>query len=287
MATEEEAAIQVRGNAANQPSQAIVKRYTAQYQNYLSTGDLNEWEQFQKEQIPSSYRVFFDDLRQMLRLEYHTQHAFERRITLRSLLGQTPPFTLNQEDIRQSKARSGQKKRYQQFDQFVKRFATKSAVGVYPFFASLKRILEYQGSGNVDRSCQWILDDAVLMETGGKDWMESVVWIMKGVLLFTEEVFQSAENSVREEEDELLRKWTFPTSISDPECCRLARLIPSYVLSHRGRGSQAIQRIIYDEEMLKQIDLPTGVLNLSDTLRDSDYRGSLVVRLWTWLTSWY
>lgn len=275
----------VRGNL-NEPSQVEVQRYSVQYQNYLSIGGLKEWEQYQ-EQIPSSHREYFDDLRQKLRSDYHTQHALNRRNKLASLLDQTPPFTFSQEDAKYSKTKQGQKKRFQQLEQFIKQFATRSAIGVHPFFASLKRILEYQGSGNLDRSCQWTLDDAVLMESGGNDWMESVVWIIKGVLLFTEKGPSLPAEDPFMGQDELLRKWTFSSSISDPECGRLAKLIPSYVLPRRGKGSQAIERIVTDEEMLKQIDLPTGVLTLSDSLRDSDYRGSLVERLWSWLISWY
>lgn len=98
---------------------------------------------------------------------------------------------------------------------------------------------------------------------------------------FEEEGISTSDPSVGETVS--LRWWTVDSSLSDPECSSLALLIPAYVVPRRGRGSQAIQRIVSDEENLKEIELPTGKVRLSDTLRDDDYRGSLVNRLWVWL----
>lgn len=85
------------------------------------------------------------------------------------------------------------------------------------------------------------------------------------------------------EDTEHIRKWTLSGIVSDPEYRRLARMIPSHVLPRRGRGSQPIHHLISDEESHKNIELSTGILRLSDTLRDEDYKGGILQRLLTWL----
>lgn len=264
-----------------QPSDAEVEHYALLYKAQLRSGDSQGLEEYQAH-ISASQRSFFDDIRQKLRVEYHAEVALERRNKLASLLAQTPPFTLSSQDYKSAKTGAGQKRRAKQFDQFIKRYALKSSIGVHPFFAALARLLEYQGSGRLERSCVWLLDDAVLMESGGDDWMESVVWILKGVLHFQEERDTLAEDPFMGEA-ETMRRWTVSASLSDPECRRLARLVPAYVLPRRGRGSKSIERAVFDVESVKEVDLPTGKLRLSNTLRDDDYRGSLMQWLWTWL----
>ena len=275
---------------ATAPEERQVHRFTELYRAHLAQGAeaTQAWQRFvqQQEIYQSQWRNFYEALQQKLREQFHAEQASQRRSRLASVLAQTPPFTLSDDDVRIGKSRQGQRKRYSQFEQFIRRYATRQSVGVHPFFASLKRVLEYQGSGNVERACQWLFDDAVLMETGPDDWVESAVWILKGVLQF-EEKGRSADDPFLTDE-ESIRSWTLSTWISDPEYRRLARLIPSYVLPRRGRGSDSLERTIHDEESLKQIELPTGVMHPSDTLRDSDYRGGLLERLLSWLfTSWY
>lgn len=143
-----------------------------------------QWQLFYDEIVsPSTRKSNYEQLQQRIRSRFHAEQASQRRTKLASLLAQTPPFAFSLEDRRLAKTRYARKKRQYQFQQFLNKYAIKDAIGVRPFFASLKRILGYQGSGSVDRCCQWHLDDAVLMETGGEGWLESVVWIMKGVSL--------------------------------------------------------------------------------------------------------
>jgi hypothetical protein len=265
------------------PSDADVERYSALYKAQLSSGDSQELDNFE---IPTWQRRFYDDLRQKLRSQYHAQTALDRRNKLSSLLAQNPPFSVSSADYKEAKSRRGQKRRQQQFQQFVKRYAVRSNIGVHPFFASLTRLLEYQGSGQVDRACVWLFDDAVLMESGGDDWLENVVWILKGVLLFQEEGRLSDDPFIGEAE--MIRRWTVTPGLSDPECRRLARTLPSFVLPKRGRGSKAVEHTIGDVEAFKEVELPTGKMQLSDTLRDEGFRGTLMERLWSWLLPrWY
>ncbi|UZJ55241.1 hypothetical protein CBS101457_004561 [Exobasidium rhododendri] len=124
------------------------------------------------------------------------------------------------------------------------------------------------------------------MEAGGDAWLEMVVWTLKGVLHF-EEKSASVENPFVGE-TESSRWWTVDAGLSDPECRRLARLIPVYVVPRYGRGAMAIHRIVSDEENPKEIELVTGILRLSDVLRDDDHHGGIVDRLWNWLmTRWH
>ena len=283
-----------------------MERFTRLYRAFLSQGDAQAWERYESE-IPPSHKRHFDALQQTLRLQYHQQQALDRRTKLASLLAQTPAFSFSDADRAACKTREGQRKRHAQVARFVSQHATKSAVGVHPFFASLKRLLEYQGCGRLDRCCQWLFDDAVLMETGGDEWMASAVWILKGVSVASRPTIRACvrwqawltvvvpwqvlhfeeQGPCGEDpfigENESLRRWTVAAHLNDPECRRLARLIPSYVLPRRGRGSDPIERTIADEESVKDVALPTGKLSISDTFRDRDHRGSLLERLWGWL----
>lgn len=259
----------------------------------------SELELFQA-RIPSNQKEYFDRLANQRRQRFHSDQTQTRQTELHSLLVQLPPFTISQQDQIQLKSLKSRYQRIRKFQSFIRQFTTQSDIGTRPFFAALKRVLEAQSKDRFGKRVQWILDDAVLMETGGKEFMRSAVLTLKGVLHFTESKnvdtdlnpFNDLTSSINTTNDpkgvenvDVYRIWTIPSHLTNLECASLARCIPSHVLPKRGRGSQPVHvngqldRIAHNDEERQNIstlDLPTGSLRyapISVSPRDQDYRG--------------
>lgn len=257
-----------------------------------------------KSRLSNDEKEYFGRLAEQRRSAFHVNQTQRRQAYLHSLLVQLPPFSLSQQDRIHLRSLSARQKRIKDLQSFCKKFCTSSNIGVRPFFAALKRLLEAQSNDRYGRRLQWLVDDAVLMETGGDDFMQSAVYILKAVLHFDEckpldkaklnpfadqtSIQSNQHDTEGVENDEILRIWTVPTHLGNLECANLARTIPTHVLSKRGRGSLpayangALDRLAKDDEErqnLSIVELPTGSLRyapLTITLRDSDYRGGWI-----------
>lgn len=257
-----------------------------------------------KSKLPKSEQEYFGRLAEQRRSAFHANQAQRRQAYLHSLLVQLPPFSLSQQDKEHLRSVSARQRRLHDLRTFSKRFCTPSNIGVRPFFAALKRLLEAQSNDRYGRRLQWLLDDAVLMETGGDDFMQSAVYILKAVLHFeehkpldkaTSNPFADERSTKPNEQDsegvensEILRIWTIPSHLGNLECATLARIIPTHVLPKRGKGSSpayangALDRLARDDEeqqSLPIVELPTGSLRyapLATASRDSDYRGGWI-----------
>ncbi|PWN32753.1 uncharacterized protein FA14DRAFT_185691 [Meira miltonrushii] len=266
-----------------------------------------------KSKLPKSEQEYFGRLAEQRRSAFHANQAQRRQAYLHSLLVQLPPFSLSQQDKAHLRSNSARQRRLQDLQTFCKRFCTPSNIGVRPFFAALKRLLEAQSSDRYGRRLQWLLDDAVLMETGGDDFMQSAVYILKAVLHFEENKpldratlnpFSDEISTKPNEQDtegvensEILRIWTIPAHLGNLECASLARIIPSHVLPKRGKGSSpayangALDRLARDDEeqqSLSIVELPTGSLRyapLTTASRDADYRGGWIEWIIDWVVS--
>lgn len=131
--------------------------------------------------MSSPQRIYFDRLAEQLRRQFHSSQERRRQAQLHSLLVQLPPFSLSEQDRQRQRTVQARQQRLKQVRTFAKRFATRSNVGVWPFFASLRRLFEAQAHDRAGRPLQWLLDDAVLMEAGGDDFLRSAVYTLKGV----------------------------------------------------------------------------------------------------------
>jgi len=258
-----------------------------------------------KSKLPNNEKEYFDRLAEQRRSAFHANQAQRKQAYLHSLLVQLPPFSLSQQDKAHLRSISARQRRLQDLKTFTKRFCTPNNIGVKPFFAALKRLFEAQSNDRYGRKLQWLLDDAVLMETGGDDFMQSAVYILKAVLHFDEykpldkanlNPFKDDESSIKPnqqdtegvENNEILRIWTIPSHLGNLECASLARTIPAHVLPKRGKGSSpayangALDRLARDDEeqqSLSTVELPTGSLRyapLSSLSRDPDYRGGWI-----------
>lgn len=255
---------------------------------------------------PQIHRQALDGLAENLRRQFHADQEAKRRATLYALLIQFPPFSISSDaDQRRLRSTDARRRRLKHVRRFADRFATRSNVGVRPFFAALRRLLEAQSHDEQGRTMEWLLDDAVLMESGGEQFMRSAVWILKGVLHLSERRPADAQNPFKGEQqdgrqpasdDDFVRVWTMPAFLSNMECASLARAIPSHVLPSRGRGSRPVHaehslRLLSrtDEEQQSTqppIDLPTGALRyaaLNSPSRDSNYAGTWL----QWLLSYF
>lgn len=259
-----------------------------------------------KSKLPNNEKEYFNRIAEQRRAAFHANQTQRRQAYLHSLLVQLPPFSLSQKDEAHLRSISARQRRSQDLKTFTKRFCTPSNIGVRPFFAALKRLLEAQSNDRFGRKLQWLLDDAVLMETGGDDFMQSAVYILKAVLHFEEEKpLDKAtlnpfadQSSIKQqnqkdpkgiENSEILRIWTVPSHLGNLECASLARIIPTHVLPKRGKGSipayanGALDRLAKDDEEqqnLSVVELPTGSLRYAPltttSSRDSDYRGGWI-----------
>lgn len=172
--------------SSSRPSPQDIEAWTRLYNAHLacpasSAKEYTSAVQAFRAHIPPQHQQYYDALANKLRAEFHATQASQRQAKLHCLLVQTPPFRVSDEDRLYLASSRGKIARYRQLQTYTKQFARKNSVGVHPFFSALKRVLEIQALDRKRRCIEWALDDAVLMEAGGEEFMRATVWILKGV----------------------------------------------------------------------------------------------------------
>ncbi|KAJ6587111.1 hypothetical protein DFH09DRAFT_246142 [Mycena vulgaris] len=142
--------------------------------------------------LPSSQRAPYSRLQASIRSAYHRSVNARRIAEFRAHLSATQPGGSLLPHARANPyGNVARKERYERFDRFVRTWCTMGMPGPQPFFQSLWAIMRLQivpeGIGGAGRNkIQWEFDDAVLRETGGKDFMIEAIDCLKGVLAFEE-----------------------------------------------------------------------------------------------------
>ncbi|KAK7005726.1 hypothetical protein R3P38DRAFT_3039243 [Favolaschia claudopus] len=142
--------------------------------------------------LPSSHRAPYSRLQASIRSAYHRSVNARRTAEFRAHLSATQPGGSLMPHARANpNGNVARKERYERFERFVRTWCTMGMPGPQPFFQSLWAIMRLQivpeGIGGAGRNkIEWEFDDAVLRETGGKDFMVEAIDVLKGVLAFEE-----------------------------------------------------------------------------------------------------
>ncbi|KAJ7091193.1 hypothetical protein C8R44DRAFT_414820 [Mycena epipterygia] len=142
--------------------------------------------------LPSSQRAPYSRLQASIRSAYHRSVNARRTAEFRAHLSATQPGgSLLPHARANPHGNVAKKERYERFERFVRTWCTMGMPGPQPFFQSLWAIMRLQivpeGIGGAGRNkIEWEFDDAVLRETGGKDFMTEAIDVLKGVLAFEE-----------------------------------------------------------------------------------------------------
>ncbi|KAJ7187979.1 hypothetical protein C8R46DRAFT_1053238 [Mycena filopes] len=142
--------------------------------------------------LPSSQRAPYSRLQASIRSAYHRSVNARRTAEFRAHLSATQPGGSLMPHARANPGGNvARKERYERFERFVRMWCTMGMPGPQPFFQTLWAIMRLQivpeGIGGAGRNkIEWEFDDAVLRETGGKDFMVEAIDVLKGVLAFEE-----------------------------------------------------------------------------------------------------
>jgi len=142
--------------------------------------------------LPSAQRAPYSRLQASIRSAYHRSVNARRMAEFRAHLSATQPGGSLMPHARANpRGNVARKERYERFERFVRNWCTMGMPGPQPFFQALWAIMRLQivpeGIGGAGRNkIEWEFDDAVLRETGGKDFMVEAIDVLKGVLAFEE-----------------------------------------------------------------------------------------------------
>ncbi|KAF7361662.1 hypothetical protein MVEN_00509600 [Mycena venus] len=142
--------------------------------------------------LPSAQRAPYSRLQASIRSAYHRSVNARRTAEFRAHLSATQPGGSLMPHARANpRGNVARKERYERFERFVRNWCTMGMPGPQPFFQALWAIMRLQivpeGIGGAGRNkIEWEFDDAVLRETGGKDFMVEAIDVLKGVLAFEE-----------------------------------------------------------------------------------------------------
>ncbi|KAJ7268734.1 hypothetical protein B0H12DRAFT_1009839 [Mycena haematopus] len=142
--------------------------------------------------LPSSQRAPYSRLQASIRSAYHRSVNARRTAEFRAHLSATQPGGSLMPHARANpRGNVARKERFERFERFVRSWCTMGMPGPQPFFQTLWAIMRLQivpeGIGGAGRNkIEWEFDDAVLRETGGKDFMVEAIDVLKGVLAFEE-----------------------------------------------------------------------------------------------------
>ncbi|KAJ7772561.1 hypothetical protein DFH07DRAFT_802353 [Mycena maculata] len=142
--------------------------------------------------LPSSQRAPYSRLQASIRSAYHRSVNARRTAEFRAHLSATQPGgSLLPHARANPHGNVARKERYERFERFVRCWCTVGMPGPQPFFQALWAIMRLQivpedigGAGR--NKIEWEFDDAVLRETGGKDFMVEAIDVLKGALAFEE-----------------------------------------------------------------------------------------------------
>ncbi|KAF9518623.1 hypothetical protein BS47DRAFT_1482489 [Hydnum rufescens UP504] len=142
--------------------------------------------------ISPAHRATYTRLQASIRSNFHCDQSLRRISEFRALLSSTEPgnsLTLaSRADPLGSLAR---KERFEKFKHFIQSQCVSGVPGTHPFFEGLYGMIRLQTlpvklGGSGDRLIEWEIDDAVFMESAGKDFSTEAVDVLKGVLGFRE-----------------------------------------------------------------------------------------------------
>ncbi|KAJ7346883.1 hypothetical protein DFH08DRAFT_700450 [Mycena albidolilacea] len=152
--------------------------------------------------LPSSQRAPYSRLQASIRSAYHRSVNARRTAEFRAHLSATQPGGSLMPHARANpRGNVARKERYERFERFVRSWCTMGMPGPQPFFQALWAVMRLQivpeGIGGAGRNkIEWEFDDAVLRETGGKDFMTEAIDVLKGVLAFEEAPSSKRASSV-------------------------------------------------------------------------------------------
>ncbi|KAJ4483250.1 hypothetical protein J3R30DRAFT_3447189 [Lentinula aciculospora] len=171
--------------------------------------------------LPPAQRAPYSRLQASTRSAYHRSVNARRNAEFRAHLSATHPgASLTPYARANPRGPNAQKERYQSFERFVRSWCSMGMPGPQPFFQALYAVMRLQavpesigGAGRY--RIEWELDDAVLKEAAGKDFMLEAIDILKGVLAF-EEVPSSRTSIPTSDEDNPDATLTHARSQSSP-----------------------------------------------------------------------
>ncbi|KAJ7217856.1 hypothetical protein GGX14DRAFT_598294 [Mycena pura] len=140
--------------------------------------------------LPSSQRAPYSRLQASIRSAYHRSVNARRTAEFRAHLSATQPGgSLTPHARANPRGNVANKERYERFERFARTWCSMGMPGPQPFFQSLWAIMRLQivpeGLGGAGRNViLWEFDDAVLRESGGRDFMIEAIDVLKGVLAF-------------------------------------------------------------------------------------------------------
>ncbi|EJD02873.1 uncharacterized protein FOMMEDRAFT_122953 [Fomitiporia mediterranea MF3/22] len=176
-----------------------------------------------------SLRANYARIQAYIRASYHTYLAARRKAEFQAHLSSTVSGgSLAPHSRSHPTSSSARRERAERFERFVKTWCNASMPGTRPFFESLWACMRLQvvpenlgGAGS--RRIEWEFDDAVFMESAGKEFMQEAIDVLKGVLGF-EEKYASRSPSLRLSDDTVLTQ-QHSRSQSEPLSAQL--LVPS------------------------------------------------------------
>ncbi|EJT49301.1 hypothetical protein A1Q1_01601 [Trichosporon asahii var. asahii CBS 2479] len=227
--------------------------------------------------LPPAHRATYTRLQSQLRSQAHLHHLRVRISTLHALLSATSPGgSLSHAARAEPGGPRARAERFERAAHFVRTWGAASG-GLEPFFRGLWSVIRVQSrpkGGAGDKRVVWEVDDAILLESGGPEFMHEAVTTLKGVLGFEERALEAppslrrhsgveaprpsparlaarasgtpldmdGDDAAAEEADlnrPRFRLWVFPAYISDEEAEDLLSLFPTF----RTRGKKADARL--------------------------------------------
>ncbi|TDL25916.1 hypothetical protein BD410DRAFT_783902 [Rickenella mellea] len=142
--------------------------------------------------LPPSQRAQYTRLQSSIRASYHANLTAQRRAEFQAHLSATQSGgSLMPHSRAHPSSKESRRERHGRLERFIHSWCNMGMPGTKPFFEALWAVLRLQvipehlgGSGN--RRIEWEFDDAVFMESAGKDFMLEAIDVLKGVLGFEE-----------------------------------------------------------------------------------------------------
>lgn len=147
--------------------------------------------------LPPAHRATYTRLQSQLRSQAHLHHLRVRISTLHALLSATSPGgSLSHAARAEPGGPRARAERFERAAHFVRTWGAASG-GLEPFFRGLWSVIRVQSrpkGGAGDKRVVWEVDDAILLESGGPEFMHEAVTTLKGVLGFEERALEAPPN---------------------------------------------------------------------------------------------
>lgn len=141
--------------------------------------------------LPPSHRAAYTRIQSNLRSQAHVHHLRVRISSFHALLATTSPSgSLSLPSRSELSGPRARAERLDRLSDFIKTWNS-SGGALLPFFRGLWAVLQIQSrpspSGAGANRVVWEVDDAVFMESGGPEFLQEAVTIIKGVLGFDDQ----------------------------------------------------------------------------------------------------